>query len=146
MTHRHTWHTERRGGSGAVHGGEKHLNPNRLYRSARNRYLTGVCGGIAEYLGVEGWLVRVFAVIALLMFPPPTLIGYIIVSLVLPRAPHDLYRDAGEQEFWRDVRVDPSRKFSELRHRFRELERRLQRTEAYVTSKSFRLNRDINKL
>jgi len=146
MTHRHAWHGERRGCNGASNGHDKQPNPSRLYRSARNRYLTGVCGGIAEYLGVEGWLVRVFALVALMMFPPPTLIGYIIVSLVLPRAPDDLYRDAREQEFWRDVRVDPSRKFSELRHRFRELDRRLQRAEAYVTSKSFRLNRDINKL
>ncbi|MCP5365125.1 MAG: envelope stress response membrane protein PspC [Hyphomicrobiales bacterium] len=145
-SHGRPWRSGCCGWGDAGNGSDKHLNPNRLYRSGRNRYLTGVCGGIAEYLGVEGWLVRVFAVIALMMFPPPTLIGYIIVSLVLPRAPDDLYRDAGEQEFWRDVRVDPSRKFSELRHRFRELERRLQRTEAYVTSKSFRLNRDINKL
>lgn len=121
-------------------------SPSRLYRSERNRVLLGVCGGIAEYLGVEAWMVRVFTIVAGLMFAPPTVAGYLILAFLLRKAPLDLYRDEGEQKFWRDVRVDPAQKFSELRHRFRELERQLERAEAYVTSKSFRLNREIKDL
>lgn len=132
--------------SGNGHTDNSRPSPSRLYRSQRSKILMGVCSGIAEYLGVEPWMVRVFTVIAGFMFAPPTLAGYLILAFVLPKAPQDLYRDEGEQRFWRDIRVDPAQKFSELRHRFRELERQLQRMEAYVTSKSFRLNREIKDL
>ena len=34
----------------------------RLYRSSQNRMIAGVCGGIAEYFGIDPTLVRLLAV------------------------------------------------------------------------------------
>lgn len=121
-------------------------SPNRLFRDPRNGIILGVCAGIAGYFGVERWVVRLAAVVALLMFTPATLLVYLVLGFILPRAPERLYESSEEARFWRNVRVDPARSFSELRHRFRGLEHRLRAMEAYVTSEAYRVNRDINDL
>ena len=121
-------------------------SPSRLYRNRQDGMMLGVCAGIADYFGVQRWVVRVLWVGGLLMFPPPTILGYFILAIFLPKAPEHLYENKDEEHFWRDVRVDPARKFSELRHRFRELEHRLRGMEAYVTSEAYRVHREINDL
>jgi len=121
-------------------------SPSRLYRNRRDGVILGVCAGIADYFGVQRWVVRVLWVGGLLMFPPPTIIGYFLLALLLPKMPEHLYENKDEEHFWRDVRVDPARKFSELRHKFREQEQRLRGIEAYVTSEAYRVHREINDL
>ena len=121
-------------------------SPSRLYRNRREGMILGVCTGIADYFGVQRWVVRVLWVGGLLMFPPPTIIGYFLLALFLPKMPELLYENKDEEHFWRDVRVDPARKFSELRHRFREQEHRLRGMEAYVTSEAYRVHREIDDL
>jgi phage shock protein C len=60
----------------------------KLYRSRRDRWLAGVCGGIAEYAGMDPTLVRVLAfVIFLLTALLPFILGYIIMALVIPEEP-----------------------------------------------------------
>jgi len=46
-----------------------------------NRQIAGVCGGIAEFLGLDATLVRVLYV--LLSIVPGTLVGGLIVYIVL---------------------------------------------------------------
>ena len=121
-------------------------SPSRLYRDPDNGYLFGVAAGIAEYFGIEGWIVRALMILGLFMFAPPILFGYLMLAIILRRKPEQLYRDSSEERFWRDVRVDPSSSFSRLRHRFRELEHRLRNMEAYVTSDAYRVHREINDL
>jgi len=121
-------------------------SPSRLYRNRRDGMILGVCAGIADYFGVQRWVVRVLWVGGLLMFPPPTIIGYFLLALLLPKMPEHLYENKDEEHFWRDVRVDPARKFSELRHKFREQEHRLRGMEAYVTSEAYRVHREIDDL
>ena len=121
-------------------------SPNRLYRDGKDRLILGVCAGIARYFGINPWVVRILAILGLLMFTPPTVIGYLILALMLPKAPERLYRTPDEERFWTNVRVDPSGSSSELRHRFRELEHRLRRIEAYVTSEAYRVSREIRDL
>lgn len=50
-----------------------------LMKSSNDRSLTGVCGGIAEYLGVSSFVVRV-----IFIFLPANLLIYIILSIALP--------------------------------------------------------------
>lgn len=121
-------------------------SPSRLYRNRRDGVILGVCAGIADYFGVQRWVVRVLWVGGLLMFPPPTIIGYFLLALLLRKMPEHLYENKDEEHFWRDVRVDPARKFSELRHKFREQEHRLRGMEAYVTSEAYRVHREIDDL
>ena len=63
------------------HAGGK-LN-GRLHRSTADRKLAGVCGGIAEYLGIDPTVIRL--VWALMVFGWGTgVLAYIVCALVLP--------------------------------------------------------------
>ncbi len=57
----------------------------KLYLSATDKKVAGVCGGIAEYFHFESSLVRiVFVLLALLLKMTPVIL-YIILWAVLPR-------------------------------------------------------------
>jgi phage shock protein C len=58
----------------------------RLYRSKTNRKIAGVCGGIAEYFGIDPTLVRVIAVLLLLPGGLPGLLPYLVLWVVVPEA------------------------------------------------------------
>jgi phage shock protein C len=55
----------------------------RLYRSSENRVVSGVCGGIAEYLNVDPTLVRIVFVIAVLIGGVSVLF-YIVAIFIIP--------------------------------------------------------------
>jgi len=58
----------------------------RLYRSKSQKMIAGVCGGLANYFGVDPTLVRL--VFILLIFAPPSgLLLYLILALVTPLEP-----------------------------------------------------------
>jgi phage shock protein PspC (stress-responsive transcriptional regulator) len=59
----------------------------RLYRSAVNRRLAGVCGGLAEYFNVEPFLIRVIWVISIFVTHFATLIAYFVAWAVIPENP-----------------------------------------------------------
>lgn len=59
----------------------------RLYRSRTDHKLTGLSGGLAEYLNVDPSLVRVGWVAATLLTFPMAPIAYVIASLIIPHAP-----------------------------------------------------------
>jgi phage shock protein PspC (stress-responsive transcriptional regulator) len=61
--------------------------PRRLYRSSLNTVIGGVCGGIAEYFDIDPNVVRLIAVL-LFFFGGLSLWVYIIMWIVLPKAPH----------------------------------------------------------
>ncbi len=58
----------------------------RLYRSGQDRILGGVCGGIAEYLGIDPTIVRILWVIGTLAWGFGILL-YIIMWIIVPRNP-----------------------------------------------------------
>ena len=58
----------------------------RLDKSNRNRMLCGVCGGIAEYFGLDPTLVRL-GWILLSALAGSGLLAYIIAAIVIPRDP-----------------------------------------------------------
>ena len=58
----------------------------KLYRSATDKKLGGVCGGIAEYLDVDSTIVRL-AWVLFTLFVGAALLAYIIALLVMPNAP-----------------------------------------------------------
>ena len=55
----------------------------RLERSATNRVIAGVCGGIAEYLAIDATLVRV-VVVGLTIFGGIGLLLYIVLLVLMP--------------------------------------------------------------
>lgn len=54
-----------------------------LYRSETDRYLAGICGGIAEYFGLDSTLVRVLF-ITIILLGGSGLVVYFILWLVIP--------------------------------------------------------------
>lgn len=59
-----------------------------LYRSRRNSMLGGVCGGIAEWLGWSpGWVRLLYVIISIASAGFPGTIVYIILWVVIPKAP-----------------------------------------------------------
>jgi len=63
----------------------------RLYRSGRDRILGGVCGGIAEYLGVDPVIIRILWVIGTLAWGLGILL-YIILWIIIPRNPNHKWK------------------------------------------------------
>jgi phage shock protein C len=62
----------------------------KLYRSKKNRKIAGVCGGIAEYFGIDPIIVRLIALI-LVLSAGGGLIAYIIAWIVVPEEPDNPY-------------------------------------------------------
>ncbi|HLA98251.1 MAG TPA: PspC domain-containing protein [Anaerolineales bacterium] len=58
----------------------------RLYRSTKERMIAGVCGGLAEYFGIDPTLVRLLFVLAALA-GGPGLLAYLIMLIVVPEEP-----------------------------------------------------------
>jgi phage shock protein PspC (stress-responsive transcriptional regulator) len=59
-----------------------------LYRSRRHNLIAGVCGGIAEWLGWSPTWVRVlYVVFSVLSVAFPGAIAYLILWVVMPKAP-----------------------------------------------------------
>jgi len=58
----------------------------RLTRSSRHRMIAGVCGGIAEYLGVDVTVIRVlYILVSIISVAFPGILAYIILMFVMPR-------------------------------------------------------------
>lgn len=59
-----------------------------LYRSRRSAIIAGVCGGIAEWLGWSPtWVRFLYVLISILSVAFPGIIVYIILWIVMPKAP-----------------------------------------------------------
>ncbi|MBL4839110.1 MAG: envelope stress response membrane protein PspC [Kordiimonadaceae bacterium] len=122
-------------------------NPTRLYKDPRNGKIMGVCAGIADYMDIRVGVVRVLTIILTVLFAGPfAILGYFILGCVLDPKPRDLYEDEKEEEFWKQTRKAPDYTAAELRQRFRDIERRTTGMEAYMTSKRFRLERELRAL
>ena len=68
----------------------------RLYRSRSERMISGVCGGLGEYLGIDPTIVRLLFVLGLLA-GMSTVPVYLVLMIVVPEEPlpGSEYREAG---------------------------------------------------
>lgn len=57
----------------------------KLYRSTQDRKLFGVCGGLADYLGIDATLLRILLVIVTVFSGGTVLFVYIIAGFIIPR-------------------------------------------------------------
>ena len=58
----------------------------KLYKSNQNKMLDGVCGGIAEYFGIDPTVVRLIWALCSLM-GGCGILAYIIAAIIIPRNP-----------------------------------------------------------
>jgi phage shock protein C len=116
---------------------------NRLYRNKERSILGGVCAGIADWTGFNLTALRVITVLLAIPFTAVMVIGYIVLWILVPKRPINLYRDKRDEAFWQEVRRGPKDGVSRLNQRFRELDKRLQRMEAWLTSSEYRIDREL---
>ena len=122
-------------------------NPHKLFRDKENALLAGVCAGIADYAGFNRKGTRVATALLLLLPPffPFVVVSYIILAILLPIKPANLYETEEQADFWRGVSNAPSDVFGSISHRFKELNMRLERMEAFVTSREFEIDRELGR-
>lgn len=151
--------------------GETNMASNRkgeLFRDPKNGKIAGVCAGIADYFGWETWLVRIFAVSAVLLGAGWIILIYIAGWFILDRKPAQgvmkqdgSQSNASDAEQPKDDILDasikvktriwqsgepPKQAFYDIRRKYRKLEGQLRTMEEYVTSPQFTVSREINKL
>ena len=61
---------------------------NKLTKSSSNKVVCGVCGGLAEFIGIDVTLVRVGWVL-FTFFGGSGIIAYIVCALIMPNAPSE---------------------------------------------------------
>lgn len=60
----------------------------KIFKSNRNKVLTGTCGGIGEYFNIDPTLIRLIFVVTV-FFGGGGIFAYIIASLIIPNQPID---------------------------------------------------------
>ncbi|EHD1636540.1 PspC domain-containing protein [Listeria monocytogenes] len=57
----------------------------KLYKSSSQKMIAGVCGGLAEYFGIEVTVIRLLWAGAVLFFGTGILL-YILAAIIIPKA------------------------------------------------------------
>ncbi|RQM62735.1 envelope stress response membrane protein PspC [Aeromonas enteropelogenes] len=124
-----------------------------LYRDPRQGKIAGVCAGLADYFGVETWIVRLLAISGLIFAGFITFTAYMAAWFLLDKKPVTLYEQ--EEEAFAEVRmkarswqagITPHQALGRINRELDALEPRLQQIEKLVTSKEFTLQREFRKL
>ncbi len=120
---------------------------NKLYLDKKNGKVCGVCAGIADYSGIDRTVVRIVAILGLISpASGVVIIAYCLMCWLLDPKPSDMFESKEEDEFWKGVRTQPKNTIRDVRHKFREIERRLRATEAHVTSREYNLHKEFEDL
>jgi len=126
----------------------------RLYVDKEHRKILGVCAGIARYLGVEMWVVRVIAITGLIFMSSVVVPAYIILAIVMPRMPDDATTAEAEPNVDDDAspvpelgaRLSPRSSLRNVQAELDQLELKLRRMESHVTSGQFELQRELRRI
>ena len=144
----------------------------RLYRDRDRGRLGGVCAGLAQYFRMRLWKVRTIALVALFIIPTVMVFAYVLALIFLPNAPAyqqssffersarankkrarrdtygagaDTFTDARRSED-REAPAPSQASVKRTKTKFHDLEARLQKMEAYVTSRRFKTDRAFRDL
>jgi phage shock protein PspC (stress-responsive transcriptional regulator) len=56
-------------------------------RSSRDKIIFGVCGGMAEFLDTDPFLVRVLWVVGTILTSGVLILAYLILAVIMPKYP-----------------------------------------------------------
>lgn len=124
-----------------------------LYRDAENGKISGVCAGLANYFGSEVWLIRILVISAALLGGSfLVLLAYIAMTLMLEKQPVQYVESLKSQQEhtlkskpWQQGKTADAL-LKTLEQEFNQIETKVRDMEAYVTSDTFKVNREFNKL
>lgn len=60
----------------------------KLYRNTENKFIAGVCSGIADYVNIDPTIVRL--IWALIGLTGTGLVAYLICALIIPEKPSNI--------------------------------------------------------
>lgn len=121
-------------------------DPKRFYRDVDGKVIGGVCGGIANYFGIDKVLARLLFLASFFLVGPLNLIAYLILWMIMPARPAQLFASEPEMRFWQAVNSRPVATVGDLARKFGDMERRLGEIERVVTSPEYTLNREFKGL
>lgn len=64
----------------------------KLYRSVTDNKLTGLCGGIGQYFGIDSTIVRLLFVVTALFSFGSAILVYVLAALLVPKEPQPVIR------------------------------------------------------
>ncbi|MDO9478680.1 MAG: PspC domain-containing protein [Pseudohongiella sp.] len=130
-----------------------------LYRSRSNVRVAGVCAGIADYLNVSTFIVRLVTFISIFILGGITFWAYIICWIVLDKEPKSLQKSHRGSAKTSGVRSTGTARtetvqqqafdrvtIKDCAERLQATEQRLRGAEAFITSRQFRLHCEINRI
>lgn len=144
----------------------KHFGRKKLRRLPQKGKLGGVCAGIADYLGLESWVVRLIVIGAAIWTSfAPIIFLYVFALFLLDEGePSDEYQTASyayeggaEKKNERDRHKIPAREVwrtapsvdaqvDKLKAKFADLEKHVRQVESCVTTQEFQLRRKFKNL
>lgn len=68
----------------------------KLYKSRKDRKLSGVCGGLGQYFNVDSTLIRLIWIL-FVFFGGTGILAYLVCALIIPDEPYDDYYYNGNQ-------------------------------------------------
>ncbi|MGH8127234.1 MAG: PspC domain-containing protein [Gammaproteobacteria bacterium] len=83
---------------------ERTLRHRRFYRNDEAGLAMGVCAGVADFLGIDVWLVRIVTVLAAIFFTLPTVIIYFGLGIMAHHKPLSYRGASAERAFWQHGR------------------------------------------
>ncbi|MCL9782055.1 envelope stress response membrane protein PspC [Vibrio sp. S4M6] len=124
-----------------------------LYRDTLNGKVSGVCAGLANYFGLEVWIVRIlFISAAVLGGLFLVLLAYVAMTFMLDKQPREYAQSVKEKQDhvlkskpWQKGQT-PADLIDTLAGDFDKMESQLRNIEAYVTSEAFKVDREFSKL
>ncbi|EGQ9819767.1 envelope stress response membrane protein PspC [Vibrio parahaemolyticus] len=133
--------------------GDVSMNNRELYRDPVNGKISGVCAGFANYFGAEVWLIRIVVISAALLGGTfLVVLAYIAMAFMLEKQPVRYSENIREQQEhtlkskpWQKGQ-SPDQLLCVLERDFDRLDGKIRSMEAYVTSDTFRVNREFSKL
>lgn len=118
----------------------------KFYLDKQDAKWMGVCSGIADYTGFDITLVRVAMIVLTLATSGWVFVAYIAAGWLAPKKPVGLYETQEDAKFWQGVRTNAKRSTTEVRSKFRDIDRRLADIELHYTSRNSRLAEEIDSL
>ncbi|MFM9280501.1 PspC domain-containing protein [Paenibacillus jiagnxiensis] len=67
----------------------------KLYRSSRDRMITGVSGGLSDVIGIDSTWIRILLLISIPFTGGATILIYFIAALVIPKEPYPPHNGYG---------------------------------------------------
>ena len=126
-----------------------------LYRNKEEGFIAGVCAGLGDHFEVDHWVIRLLFIGAFLFTGPYAILAYGIGwFLMAPRRPEYVEEFVEYDEEHRRYRPrnmfrygDPvSTRLARASERLRDVTRRVEAMESYVTSRRFDLDKEFSRI